>query len=721
MGIDSIQPLLDWVAQHPTAAGAAIFVTALAEALVVVGLFVPAAPIMFGVGALVASGALDLWAALGWAVAGAVAGDGISYWLGHRYRDELRNLRPLRRRPEWIAHGESYFRCHGAKSILLARFIGPLRPIIPAVAGMLGMPPRRFYMINVLSALCWAPAYLLPGVVFGASLALAGAVATRLAVLIAALVLSVWVAIWLTRRAVWWLQRRLERGLPRLQAWAESAAAGKRSYLRGFVAAWVDPARPETRALLVSAAVLIVAALALVALIETLAARDSLVWLDRPVSHVVQGLRTPVGDAVMVALTELGDAAVIAPVVLGVLLWLAWQRAWRPARYWLAAVGVGASLSWALDFAVQVARLDASSANAFSFPSAHAVMSLVTFGFLAVLLAREVSMRWRWTVFAALLLPVLLIAFAGLYLGAHRLSDVMKGLAFGGAWVALLGIAYARHPEPVLAPRALAIVAMLALSIGAGWHVTTSHAADVARYAAHQQTRTLSQQAWWTAAWQELPAWRFDLAGEYEQPMTVQWAGALAPLRRTLLAKGWQEPVPAAGRNLLLWLDTTRPAVELPVLPRVHDGRHEALVLVYPVANQPQQRLVLRLWPAGVVLQDVGRPLWIGMVLQETMRRPLASFNWPRDDTDFNRPRQVLFESLAAVPARLVTRDRIARTDAKPVTWDGQTVLVKELAEDSGSQRARATRRGHTKLRASPVSIRATLAVVFVSTRWERA
>jgi undecaprenyl-diphosphatase len=53
--------------------------------LAIVGAVVPGSVLLVGIGALVPAGAANLWAILAWAVAGAVAGDGLSYWLGYRY------------------------------------------------------------------------------------------------------------------------------------------------------------------------------------------------------------------------------------------------------------------------------------------------------------------------------------------------------------------------------------------------------------------------------------------------------------------------------------------------------------------------------------------------------------------------------------------------------------------------------------------------------------
>ena len=183
---------ITWLEQHPHEAGVAVFLVNLSESLVVVGLFVPGTLVMFGIGALVSVGAMGLQATLLWAIAGALAGDGISYLIGRHYHERLRILWPFRQHPEWLERAERFFERHGAKSVVFGRFAGPVRPIIPAVAGMMGMSAGRFYWANFLSAITWAPAYILPGVVFGASLGLATQVATRFLLTLVLLLLLLW-------------------------------------------------------------------------------------------------------------------------------------------------------------------------------------------------------------------------------------------------------------------------------------------------------------------------------------------------------------------------------------------------------------------------------------------------------------------------------------------------------------------------------------------------
>ncbi|MGB0320585.1 MAG: DedA family protein, partial [Cycloclasticus sp.] len=61
---------------------------------------------------------------------------------------------------------------YGIFSILIGRFVGPIRAVIPLVAGILDMPNRQYIPINFIASILWAPAYLLPGLLFGSALSI---------------------------------------------------------------------------------------------------------------------------------------------------------------------------------------------------------------------------------------------------------------------------------------------------------------------------------------------------------------------------------------------------------------------------------------------------------------------------------------------------------------------------------------------------------------------
>jgi len=200
MDWQSIQPFFTWLAEHPAWSGLIVFLIAFTESLFVVGIIVPGTILMFGVGTLVGAGVLGLQETMLIAFLGAVAGDGLSYWIGLHYHKQFLLMWPLKNNPHHIERGKAYFEKHGGKSVLFGRFVGPVRPFIPAIAGMMEMPAKYFFTINVISAAIWSPFYLLPGIVFGSSINLASVVGARLIVLLLFVAACLLCVAWLVRK-----------------------------------------------------------------------------------------------------------------------------------------------------------------------------------------------------------------------------------------------------------------------------------------------------------------------------------------------------------------------------------------------------------------------------------------------------------------------------------------------------------------------------------------
>jgi hypothetical protein len=298
----------------------------------------------------------------------------------------------------------------------------------------------------------------------------------------------------------------------------------------------------------------------------------------------------------------------------------------------------------------------------------------VLYGFLAFLIAREVRPASRAPVALGAAVLIFLIAFSRLYLGAHWLSDVLGGLAFGSAWLALLGLSYLRRPAERLAPGGLFAVGCAALVLAGGFHIYGSHAADLQRYAVKSATPSLAAADWWASDWQQLPAQRIDLTGEMEEPLTFQWGGGLQTLKDVLQRGGWHAAAAWTPLNALTWLTAPADPGDLPVVPRFASGRLPSLTLVRPygAAAPGGSRLVLRLWTVDIELTD-GQvvPLWVGSVIEERLRHPLSLFTLASTQPDVNAPRQALAGALDG--GRLVSRGQ-GMTDPD---WDGQVLLAR--------------------------------------------
>jgi membrane protein DedA with SNARE-associated domain len=164
--IDSALPvLLDFARDHQVWAVPLVFGLAFGESLAFVSLILPATAILFAIGGIMGASGIAFWPIWFAAVVGAILGDWVSYWFGFHYKQDVARMWPFSRRPDLLPRGERFFRTWGIAGIFLGRFFGPLRSVVPLVAGIFAMPLVPFQVANVLSALVWATGILAPGVI----------------------------------------------------------------------------------------------------------------------------------------------------------------------------------------------------------------------------------------------------------------------------------------------------------------------------------------------------------------------------------------------------------------------------------------------------------------------------------------------------------------------------------------------------------------------------
>jgi membrane protein DedA with SNARE-associated domain len=189
------QGLMEFVGSHPHFAVSAVFLLALSEAIPVVGTVVPGSTTIIGISALATTAEINPWLLLVAATAGAIAGDGISFWLGQHYKREILRTWPLNLYPQLIRRSKAFIKRQGVTSVFLARFTAVVRAFVPLLAGVLRMSPRHFYAANILSALVWAPVHVFPGVLLAIAVSFAGRSAqylTLLAFAVLVLALTLW-------------------------------------------------------------------------------------------------------------------------------------------------------------------------------------------------------------------------------------------------------------------------------------------------------------------------------------------------------------------------------------------------------------------------------------------------------------------------------------------------------------------------------------------------
>lgn len=418
---DWLATLTAWLAANPQWLGVALLIACFAECLAVVGLLVPGTLIVLALAVLAGSGVLSLGETLMLAYLGGLAGDLASYALGRRYHQNIRRLRGLRNHPEWLLRAELYFQRYGVASLLVGRFIGPLRPMLPLTAGMLDMPFPRFLMVSLLASAGWAVAYLLPGWTTGAALRLP-----------------------------------LPEGF-----WPEAAVlAGSLALLVGasFYA--------SLRGLRLTSP--LVASLCGAGLLGLFFGWPRMVEFDEGLMLVIQQERNPQWDATMVFFTRLGDRDIqtLAGVLLCLIL-LAWRR-WRAALFaGLALLSTSLAVTL-LKLAFARTRPDVllEPLTSYSFPSGHSSAAFAFFLVVGVLAGRAQPVRMRLTWMLIACLPASLIAASRVFLGVHWPTDVLAGaLLAASCCAASLALTQWRTPLGPLGARPWLLILALCMGV----------------------------------------------------------------------------------------------------------------------------------------------------------------------------------------------------------------------------------------------------------------
>jgi len=655
MNSQSLEALIAWVGQHPLAAGAVIFLVAFCDAVVILGILVPAIPLLFAIGAFIGLGTLDGPYAILCGALGAFCGDGISYLIGRHYGARLRTMWPFSKHPDWLPQGEAMFRKHGAKSIIIARFVGAVRPFVPAIAGMVKMPLRNYALPSLVASVLWSACFLIPGWIFGKSVELFAAVAGPLAIVAGVLIALLALIYFLVDQFYRFFAPRTAQMLSRALAWSH-----RHPMLGRLSDNLIDPRRRESPSLLLLAILLIGGGWAFFTLLLLLAGNGDPTAFDLAFHHAMFGLRTPLADMPMAFFASLGDWEVLLPATLAAAGWLLWRRRYIAAAHLASAFTFGLALVWTLDMLVRVPRPPAAvDVAGFDFPAVQVTMAVTVFGFFAVLIARELPGRARAWPYAVAGVLTALIAFARLYLGAHWLSDVLAGAFLGMAFIAALGIAYRRR-----APRSFWMrpLALLFYGVAAGmaiWHGQNDAEATLQRFAAPNLREEIALEDWLEHGWQRLPARRNEFLSESAWPLNVQVAGSLETLQATLEQAGWTTETEGGLTLLLRSLDKASTPENLPVLPASHNGHADALRMTAPGANE-DIHLMLHLWPAPLELRGSGAPVWQGTVATVKFEQRWSLFRFWRlqPDADSRAALEALSNATAPLPQRLVGRNQ---------------------------------------------------------------
>jgi undecaprenyl-diphosphatase len=664
--MEQIQPYLDYFAQHPGWAIAIVFLIAFGEALLIIGLFVPSTAVLVGAGMLVGTGHLEFWPVFIATAVGAILGDQLSYWAGRLFGDRLKFLWPLNRYPVLVARSEDFVRRHGGKSIAIGRFVPGVKAVVPGIVGMFGMGQAYFAAVNVASGLVWTAAHVLPGMLFGQVLAMAGEVSERLLIVLLLLLVLVAITGWLIRLFIGGLGPILESAQDTFAAWAQRQPGGFWPRL----GAVMSPAHPGSLAIILFAALAVTALIAFIHIVSSVFGQSTLIDADISIHNMMQSLRNAPGDEIMTIVTMMGDGFVMISGGLAIVAWLLWRREWRIAGAVFVTILAARLFVPLMKLWLQRPRpLELSGLpEVFSFPSGHTTFATVTLGVFAVLASHGLKSWGKAVVFAAVGIAVIAIAYSRIYLGAHWMSDVLGGFLFGAVMIAAFGIAIEAVPSRRIKPLGLTVATLLAFALAGSIHIWRDYPVNAEVYAPREAIVLYDRQQWEEGSWASLPRQRVDLAGLSEEPFSVQWAGDVRGLGEALGKDGWTEKGKWSWRLGLGYLDPQRGLADLTPRPALHRGRLADHTWTKPVAGSPDQRLVLRAWKTDVMIGEAEKtyPIYLVSLMRERLRRGFDLYAVPSPLPAEPAERQALTASIGAMPKiRIVqAKDNLLLVDA---------------------------------------------------------
>lgn len=168
-GLDFLNPttLIDLMG---SAAALLIPLIIFAESGLLIGFFLPGDSLLFTAGFLVQTGVIPINIHLFVAIlfVAAVVGDNVGYAFGRRVGRKVFD-RPDSRifKQQYLEKAEDFYKKHGGKTIIMARFIPIVRTFAPIVAGTAHMPYKTFLAFNVIGGLLWTAGVTYAGYILG--------------------------------------------------------------------------------------------------------------------------------------------------------------------------------------------------------------------------------------------------------------------------------------------------------------------------------------------------------------------------------------------------------------------------------------------------------------------------------------------------------------------------------------------------------------------------
>jgi membrane protein DedA with SNARE-associated domain len=612
--VDYLQPLTNWLQANPNWSLFITFFIALTESLAIIGSIIPGSVTMTAIGILAGSGIMRIDLTLMAATLGAVCGDSLSYALGYFYSEKLVDIWPFKKYPSWLIYGKDFFSRHGGKSVLIGRFVGPLRSIIPVIAGILHMKQWRFLTANVISAIGWSLLYVMPGVLIGAAgHELSTESATRLFILILLLLVSLWLISLLIKWILIALHSLLRNHLHNL--WLK--LKGNRFLIKIYNA--LTPIKEKNH--YSTAGLVLLTLISLLGFIILSLRIQCISSLNLPLHLFVQSFHTSLLEVVFIICTQLTSILTMSSLYLLCSLWFIYHRNLRTLVYLSSLLFFSTIIALILPYYIASPRpqglLVIMPGN--SFPASNLLMATAFYGFILFYINNKYALLTN-TLRTVILVVLGLSGLGAIYLGDYWLTDVF-GSYFIGATICLAHCLMYRKSNCFHAKKNHSALMFFSLFAGIIFSTALSVYFNFKTLAnnhiPYHKEYTLNQTQWWNQQKPILPLYRLNRIGKKISLLNIQYVGDLNKLKTSLSLNGWEVHTETFMTKVLMRMNSESSEIKLPILTQLYENKRPELVMTYQNKGS-QLILVLTIWESNYYLSDINRPIWIGTVHQDT-------------------------------------------------------------------------------------------------------
>jgi undecaprenyl-diphosphatase len=423
-----------------------IFLSSFLESLAFVGYLIPGTAVMLVSGVLASQHVLRFTEVSFVVAMGGIVGDAVSYALGKK-GTKLFGQKSRLFKTEYLVSGEKFFLKHGNRSVFFARFFGPIRPMIPFVAGMFNMRASTFFFYNIVSALCSAPLYVALGYFFAESSSRVEHMFGRVGFAVLVFLLVVYF-LYRYKKTVLKLGEDFFsycneflravyifiRTKPRVEHFIEHHPKGVNFLSRRF-------SRLDLFGIPLTCLVFIslIIFCSWFGIVTDLLNTSALHQTDVRVTHYFFVHRNRFITYIVWTLTYGASVWAVCVASVANLIFL-WRKKYVEfvLPFMVSALGAMSSVS-VIKFLVARPRPQGVSVykeQLFSFPSFHSVAVVAVYGFVAytfVCISKKWSTKYNSVFFTIIF--ALIIGFSRIYLGVHFFTDVAGGYVIGFLWL----------------------------------------------------------------------------------------------------------------------------------------------------------------------------------------------------------------------------------------------------------------------------------------------